>query len=75
MFGEIVDYTVDGQKVTLAFEHGNGRIEAITETIVNVFSAFESTEKHSYAIEGRKELPVSLKVKREENCVVIQTPK
>ena len=75
MFGKLIDYAVNGQKVTLIFEEGKGSIEAVNETIINVFSAFESDERHSYAIEGSRELPVSLQVMKEEDYILIQTPK
>lgn len=75
MFGKLMNYSVKDQKVEFVFEQGKGNIEAVTESIINVFSPYESEEKRSYAVEGSKNLSVSLNVTRENDCVVIKTPK
>lgn len=63
MLGKRSDYHVDGNKVHFLFEHGEAFIEVITETIMNVFAPFETTDHRSKAVEGEKTLKTPFTVK------------
>ena len=41
-FGKLTGHRVNGNIISLEFENGTGRLEIITDRIINVFSSFES---------------------------------
>lgn len=59
MFGKLLDYSRQGQTVTLRYEKQTAYLHVLTERIINVFVPYASEEHRSKAIEGDKEQPVS----------------
>lgn len=53
-FGKLLSYEKEGNRVLLHFEKADGRLEVITDKILNVFSGVVSQEHRSKAIEGEK---------------------
>ena len=64
-FGKLRSFEKEGNRVLLHFENGDGRLEILTEKIVNVFAGFVSPKHHSAAIEGKKARPVDFTVETE----------
>lgn len=64
-FGKMTGYKVCKNKIFFRFTEMDGRIEIVTDKIINVFAGFISNEHHSKAIEGEKELDVKFSVKEE----------
>ncbi len=59
MFGKLLDYSRQGQTVTLHYEKQTAYLHVLTDKIINVFVPYDSEEHRSKAIEGDKELEVS----------------
>lgn len=73
MFGKLLDYCLENQKVTITFEKRKARIEIITDTIWNVFADFSGKESASLAVEGDKSQTTAFHVCRESDGIVIET--
>ncbi len=67
---KLIDYKVDGQKVTLNFEGKMAWIEVVTPQIIRVY---EEGVVRSKAIEGEKSVPCTLSVCRQEDGLWLDT--
>ena len=78
-FGKLLSCKTEGNRVLLHFEKADGRLEVITDKILNVFSGVVSQEHRSKAIEGEKANGASFTVTpaigegKGEACVTIST--
>lgn len=72
-FGKMLSYVQNGNQVIFHFEKMDGRIEIITDKIVNVFAGFAGNAHRSRAIEGNKAQDTAYSVREEEGTVVIST--
>ena len=54
MFGKLLKYEVQGQKILFQYEEMATRIEVISDEIINVFAGLRENEQRSKAIEGNK---------------------
>ncbi len=72
-FGRLTDYTVEGQEIILDFEGKQARLRVLTSHIVNVFYSEDNVRTGSKAIEGNKEIPVSIQANRGEDGLWIHT--
>ncbi|MCI1476955.1 MAG: DUF4968 domain-containing protein [Clostridium beijerinckii] len=73
MFGKIISFSKKEEGVEILFENRIGKIEAITESIINVFAAYETAHRHSQAVENLKKQNVCYKVKRTTDAIEITT--
>lgn len=73
-FGKMLSYEQSGNCVKFHFEKMDGRVEIITEKIMNVFAGFCSEDHRSRAIEGEKAKETPFQVGEKEGAVVISTP-
>lgn len=73
MFGRMKDFKKEGNTIHFGFEKHTGRIELITDRIINVFAGFETEEHLSKAIEGEKSVPVEYTLEQQEDRLVIST--
>ena len=72
-FGRLTGHRVNGNIINLEFENGTGRLEIITDRIINVFSPFESEDHRSKAIEGKKALKTAFTCEKQGAALVIGT--
>ena len=72
-FGKLTDCQTKNNTVNFTFAKGEGRVEILTDKIVNVFSPFASNDHRSKAIEGDKARKTDFFVEHEKNCVKITT--
>ncbi len=72
-FGKLTKYSVNGNRIDLSFENGTGRIEILTDRIINVFSPFVSEEHRSKAIEGNKAKKPPFTCSKEGAPLVVKT--
>lgn len=72
-FGKLMEYQVSGQQVLLRFEKQEAVVTAVTPKVINVFCGLESPDHRSRAVEGEKELPVSLSVEKRQDGLWIST--
>ena len=77
-FGKLRSFETEGNRVLLHFEKMDGRLEILTERIVNVFAGFVSPDHRSRAIEGEKARPTDFSVSGEtgpeqEKAVTVRT--
>ncbi len=72
-FGRLLSFEKDGNLVRIHFENMDGRIEVITDTILNVFAGFASDAHRSKAIEGEKAVYTAFSVKEEGGVVSVST--
>ena len=63
MFGKLLNYSQDGQKITLHYEEKDVFLHVLTDLVINVFVPFKTSDHRSKAIEGDKEQPVHVTVK------------
>ncbi len=73
MFGKLLRFTQEGNKICFVFEEGRGVVEVMTPGIVNFFSPIKREEKLSKAIENRQINPGRIEVLEENENVVIKT--
>jgi alpha-glucosidase len=73
MFGRIQDFKRDKNIVNILFETGEGKVEIITDKIINIFSSLESKEHNSQAVIGNKVIDSDFDVIREKETIVIIT--
>ena len=62
MFGKLLDYSQDGQIITLRYEKQCVYLHVLTDEIINIFVPCVTKEHRSKAIEGDKEQKVSYTV-------------
>ena len=77
-FGKIISFKTDGNQVRFHFEKMDGRLEILTDQIINVFAGFVSEDHRSRAIEGKKARPTDFSVSEEtgpeqEKTVTVRT--
>lgn len=72
-FGKLRCWEKQNSRVALQFEKRVGRIEVVTDKIINVFSGVVSEEHRSKAIEGNKAAGVSFTVLEEEGVLTVST--
>lgn len=75
MFGKIIRFIPKDEAVEIIFKNRSGKIEIVTESIINVFATFETENQHSKAIENIKKQKVYYKVERTEDAIEISTNK
>lgn len=75
MFGKIISFTQKDEYVEILFENRSAKIEIVTESIINVFSALETSHRHSQAVENLKKQSVYYEVKRTKDAIEIATNK
>lgn len=73
MFGRIISFTKQGNSISFRFEKHTGRIEIITDRIINVFAGFETEEHLSKAIEGAKSVAVEYSLEQDQDRFIIKT--
>lgn len=73
MFGRIKHYEQQNNCVIIQFEHYSGRVEVITDKIINIFAGFETKEHLSQAIEGDKSVKTDYVVIKENDRIIIKT--
>lgn len=73
MFGKIVSYRQEGNIINIDFEHRRGRVEVITDNIINVFSPFKYKDHFSRAIENLNINVSSLLVERKDSYIEVKT--
>lgn len=64
-FGKLISYEKKDNAVYFHFEKMDGRVEVITDKILNVFAGFQCEEHRSRAIEGDKAVPTAFEVRSE----------
>ncbi len=76
-FGKLISCERTGNRVNLHFEKADGRLEVVTDKILNVFSGAVSREHRSKAIEGEKAVDAPFTVEDETGeggrCVAVST--
>lgn len=73
MYGKIIGYHVENNKVVIDYERITATVEAITPEIINVFLPLSGRKRPSHAIEGEKRVPLELAVEREGDELLIST--
>ncbi|HEY8391586.1 MAG TPA: glycoside hydrolase family 31 protein [Capillibacterium sp.] len=73
MYGKLIDYHVEKNKVTINYERITATITAVTPEIIHVFLPLGGTARPSYAIEGEKGVSVALTVERQADTLLIGT--
>ncbi len=72
-FGKLCSWEKQGNRIVIRFEKREGRIEVITEKIINVFAGVLSEEHRSKAIEGEKAVPAPFTVTEQDGTLAIST--
>lgn len=72
-FGKLLKYEQEGNKILFHFEKKDGRVEVLTEKILNVFAGYVSEDHRSKAIEGEKAKETVFTVEQQGEAVVIAT--
>lgn len=75
MFGKLINYYVKENIVYFNFENGEGRIEIVNPSIINVFSPLKCREHNSKAIENLKLEECGFKAERINDFIKIKTEK
>lgn len=75
MFGRILNFEAEENKVLINFETGNGIIEVLSPSIINVFSPLKYDEHYSKAIENRTVEKCDISVAKHDNHIEIKTEK
>nr|WP_312288712.1 glycoside hydrolase family 31 protein [Clostridium chromiireducens] len=73
MFGKIISFNQKEEGVEILFENRIGKIEVITESIINVFAAYKTAYGHSQAVENLNKKNVHYKAKRTTDAIEITT--
>lgn len=73
MFGKIINYVVENQKVEIRFEEQVAYVEVLTSQIVNFFVPYMNGQHYSKAIEGEKKQQTEVDIKKEDDCLWIET--
>lgn len=72
-FGRLCSWEQQGNRVYFTFEKGTGRLEVITDRILNVFSGVVSDGHRSKAIEGEKAVETRFCVSEDKGVVTVAT--
>ena len=72
-FGRLGSWEQQGNRVYFTFEKGTGRLEVITDRILNVFSGVVSDGHRSKAIEGEKAVETRFCVSEDKGVVTVAT--
>ncbi len=75
MFGNLVEFYLEGNKVNFIYERNRGIVEVISPEIINVFVPLKREEKLSKAIENLPENKVFFEVENQRDKVLIRTEK
>ncbi|SES68637.1 glycoside hydrolase family 31 protein [Anaerobranca gottschalkii] len=75
MFGNLVEFYLEGNKVNFIYERNRGIVEVISPEIINIFVPFKREEKLSKAIENLPENKVLFAVENQGDKVLIRTEK
>ena len=73
MFGRLLNYITENNKVFINFEKNIGRVEVISPWIINVFSPLKYDDHYSRAIEELKVESCSFTVEKKEHYIEIKT--
>lgn len=73
MFGKIISYQQKDNVVNINFEHRIGKIEVITDSIINVFSPFKYEDHFSRAIENLEIKKCNFTVEKKDSYIEIIT--
>ena len=73
MFGKIKSYHTNGNIVYINFENTEGRIEIITDNIINIFSPIKYEDHFSRAIEDLKNKRNNYTAQQKDNSIEIAT--
>lgn len=73
MYGKLIRYEQENQKIKLIFEHQSANIQVINDNVFNIFVPFQTEVQDSKAIEGLKIKPCSLKILESEDYLEIAT--
>lgn len=72
-FGKIISWEKQDNTVAIRFEKMEGRIEVITDKIINVFAGFAGKEHRSKAIEKDVAVKTPFTAAEEDGAVVVKT--
>lgn len=72
-FGRLCSWEQQGNRIEFTFENGSGRLEVVTDRILNIFSGRVSNEHRSKAIEGEKAVETRFSVSEENGVVTVST--
>lgn len=72
-FGRLCSWEQQGNRIEFTFEKGSGRLEVLTDRILNIFSGRVSSEHRSKAIEGEKAVETRFSVSEENGAVTVAT--
>jgi alpha-glucosidase len=75
MFGKIKSYKRTDHGIEVDFEEGSGQIGVVTDSIINVFAGFETSQHFSKAITGEKSVDIEFDVNQENDMIKINTGK
>lgn len=73
MFGTKKSYTIEEGVVKIQFAGGEGRIQPLTDEIINVFAPLDSETHRSKAVEGDKAAGIHFEVKEQMDHLLITT--
>lgn len=73
MFGKIISYQQKDNVVNINFENRIGKIEVITDSIINVFSPFKYEDHFSRAIENLEIKKCNFTVRKKDSYIEIST--
>ena len=72
-FGRLCSWEQQGNRIEFTFENGSGRLEVVTDRILNIFSGRVSNEHRSKAIEGEKAVETRFSASEENGVVTVST--
>lgn len=72
-FGKLIAFKVEKNAIVIEFEKQEGRVEIITDRIINIFAGLINDSHRSKAIEGEKAVYTEFTVEREKDCICIRT--
>lgn len=68
MFGKLLDYSLQGQTLTLHYEKETAYLHVLTEQIIHVFVPYATKEHRSKAIEDNKEQNTAFTLEEVSSC-------
>ena len=75
MFGKIVNYLKEANKVLIQFEEQKVTVEVLTPAIINFFAPIMREQRASKAVEGLKAQECSFSVEKDAEKIAIHTDK